>query len=679
MREAEDAEEARLIYWRQQRRIATSFLMLGNINLEDQDKKQLDMDIVDEQLDTLGKAFLAQTISCARCHDHKFDPIPTRDYYALAGILASCQSVEHANVSKWLEFPLPVTRKEQIELDAQQERLDELQSFLKVAREKRDGLTAKSGQSTGSALAVKDVSGVVIDDTEAQAVGDWMVSQHTGRFIGTGYRHDKNDGKGKKTLTFHPKLPKSGRYEVRLAYIPGENRARQTPVTVLHADGETTIRINQRMAPPIDGRFVSLGEFQFERGNQGYVLVSNLETDGHVIADAIQFLSLETDAEEGAQLAARVNQEADEEAQRIQAELDEVNREVTRLETALRQVREEGPVRPMYLSVKETGKPVDLPVHVRGSVHQLGEIVPRGFLQAISQAGERASSPLPDDGSGRKELAEWLVDPANPLTARVAVNRVWHWLFGVGLVRTTDNFGTTGQDPTHPELLDYLAVRFMEEGWSVKTLLRELVLSNTYQQETLVDPDRIRADPENQWWGRMLRRRLGAESLRDRMLQLSGQLDRQLGGPNRSSNLSSDYAYQHKGQRRSVYTPVFRNSLPDIFQVFDFADPSLVTGARNATTVAPQALFLMNHPFVIEQSRTAADTLLAAPLSAEERVDWLYQQALGRQPSEGELAVVLSVVLSENFIGEEGVSRERETWAQVVQAVIASPDFRYID
>src|SRR5262249_17943400 len=192
--------------------VATTFLVLGNTNLEEQDKKQLRMDVVDEQLDVIGKGLLAQTVTCARCHDHKFDPIPTTDYYALAGILRNVKAMEHANVSRWVEVPLPADPGEEVGLRKHEEAVAALQTRIQ-AEKARSG---KVAAARGGVLAVRDLPGIVVDDADAKKVGAWQVSRYSGTYIGTGYVHDQDRGKGEKTLTFQPEAIPPGRYEVRL-------------------------------------------------------------------------------------------------------------------------------------------------------------------------------------------------------------------------------------------------------------------------------------------------------------------------------------------------------------------------------------------------------------------------------------------------------------------------------
>ncbi|MFA6547098.1 MAG: DUF1553 domain-containing protein [Limisphaerales bacterium] len=675
----------------QQQLIATTFLALGNANLEEQEKRQLDMDVVDEQLDTIGKAFLAQTLGCARCHDHKFDPIPTRDYYALAGILKSSKTLEHANVSKWLEFPLPLPPAEDQHHTAHEQAVARLTARIKAAKESANLAAAKKATLPSGALDARVLAGIVVDDTQAKKVGDWTQSRSTKTFIGDGYLHDANDDKGGKSLTFQPEIARAGRYEVRFAYSPGPSRATNTPVTVFSADGEKNLRVNQQDEPPIEGRFVSLGQFRFEQNGAGFVIVSTEGTRGHVTADAVQFVPVEQLGETAAKGEDRLPTSMAAKA-------------LKQMEAELKQLQESAPRRPMFMSVKEENAG-DTQIHIRGSVQNLGATVPRGFLQVASYA---VAPKISEKESGRRELGDWLASRDNPLPARVFVNRAWTWLFGAGLVRSADNFGTTGDAPSHPGLLDHLAVRFMDEGWSMKKLVRELVLSRAYQQSSSIQYSvfsvqsanarnrptgsslnteslnteyfsrAAQTDPENKLLWRANRRKLDAESIRDTILQVSGQLDLTLGGPVIKPGTSADYGYKHTDTRRSVYSPVLRNVLPELFEAFDFADPSLVVGRRNNSTVAPQALFMMNHPWIMEQSQAAAQKLLDGKFDDDRaRVARAYRLVLGRLPSGGEATLALKFLPAESAAGE--AVKHVEAWGRFYQALFASVDFRYLN
>ncbi len=356
---------------------------------------------------------------------------------------------------------------------------------------------------------------------------------------------------------------------------------------------------------------------------------------------------------------------------RLKAERAHKGPRVAALAAELKRLKTCGPERETTLGVEELAALVETRVNIRGSVHNLGEPVPRGFLQ-VATTGEPPEMSTTE--SGRRELAQWLASDKNPLTARVLVNRVWQWLFGVGIVRTPDNFGSTGEPPSHPELLDYLANRFIDEGWSIKRLVRSIVLSRAYRLATTDLPQSVAADPDNRLLWRAHRVRLDAECLRDAMLAVAGELRLEMRGPTFPASLKSDYGYLSTDRRRSVYLPVFRNALPEIFEVFDFADPSTVTGRRNVSTVCAQVLFLMNHPFVIAQSQATARRLLADPnLDGPARLARLYRLALGRPPSEREQTVALAFVAA----GDTRSATAEETWAMLVQALFGSVDFRY--
>jgi len=644
---------------------ATAFLALGPTNYEEQQKQQLRFDIIDEQLDTLGRAFLGQTIGCARCHDHKFDPVPQRDYYAMAGIMASTKTLFNYtdNVARWIVAPLPGEGPAEDGMRAHEEKVAAMERNVETAKAELAKLSKSLTEETlkpGQAIAASELPGIVLDDSVAKVVGFWKQSQHVRSFIGDGYLSDNNESKGEKTVTFTPMLPKMGRYEVRLAYAPLANRANNVRVTVFHADGEDNIFVDQTATPPIDGRFVSLGKYRFEKDGAGYVLITNDGTTSFVTVDALQFLP-------------------EDEAAVTESKTDKSNPERTaatkamrKLEAELKKLKKDGPVRPAAMSVQDDTEPADTQIRVRGIEKQRGETVPRGFLQV---ALSKPAPVLPATQSGRKEFAEWIASADNPLTARVTVNRVWTWLFGSGIVRTVDNFGTTGEAPSNPELLDHLATRFVEEGWSLKKLVREIVLSRTWQLAVAKSPA---ADPENKLFTHANRRRLEAEQIRDTILSVSGELKLDYLGPNidgagdiDANNFSAqniEYGYVYKDTRRSVYTPAFRNKRLELFEAFDFADINAPVGQRNVSTVAPQALFLLNHAFVTEHSRSAAERTLALPEA--ERLDSAFRRTLGRAPNAAERQKCA------NFLG---ASPSLEAWAQLHQTLFACVDFRYIE
>ncbi len=323
---------------------------------------------------------------------------------------------------------------------------------------------------------------------------------------------------------------------------------------------------------------------------------------------------------------------------------------------------------------------------VRGEVSQRSGRVPRGFVEAINRD---ASIAMPVAESGRRELAAWLTAGSNPLTARVAVNRVWLHLFGRGLVRTPDDFGRNGEAPSHPELLGHLAVRFMADGWSVKRLVRELVMSRTYRLSTASEPAAYAADPDDVLLWRARPRRLDAEAIRDAMLSASGELDPRplhgsmvaqagdvfVGGRFRPERFNTP------SNRRSLYLPVVRDAVVDALEVFDFAEPSLVVTARDETNVPAQALYLMNSPFVMDQSRALARRILDAPGGSERgRVVLAHRLVLGRTPDESEIVRALGYLGRESTEPGPGgrPAGPEAAWTLFAQSLLATAEFRYL-
>ena len=277
----------------------------------------------------------------------------------------------------------------------------------------------------------------------------------------------------------------------------------------------------------------------------------------------------------------------------------------------------------------EDGKAMDLRIHIRGSHLALGELSPRGFPRALGAENQS----LPGDASGRLQLAQWVTDPKHPLTSRVMVNRIWRWHFGTGIVRSTDNFGNLGDRPSHPELLDWLASRFVESGWSVKAMHRLVMLSSTYQMSTTFNAAAAEADPDNRLLWRMNRCRLEAEAVRDALLFVASELDSSLGGSlltakPRTLRASTTFPSMRRTTppSASLYLPVVRGAVCEPFQAFDFAEPTTIKGDRDSTTIASQALFMMNSDLMEEQSARLARRIVAGqPGDPEVRLQELYR------------------------------------------------------
>ena len=631
-------------------RIASSFLALGNHNREEQDKKQLDLDVVDEQLNTIGLAFLGQTIGCARCHDHKFDPLTTREYYALAGILGSATLFSHGNVSEPRQPPLPLVGEEiatytalEAELAAITAEVDELSRLAKHA----------DGKAAASSIPLSALNGLVVDDAAAARVGDWQASVRSAPYIGDGYLHDDAAGRGSKTLTFTPSFKKPGRYDVYLAYQPGAGRASNAAVSLLHADGEFAASVDQRQKPAVAGILHLVGTFRFEEGDQHYLILSNEDADGHVIGDAVLFV-------EAGMPPLRPAEADDEDAKAAAKRLEERRRDQKRKQAELAS-------RPRYPGLEQRATLRDFPIHVRGNPHVTAAVVPRG-LPRLGTAPGGSRPVIPAKESGRRQLADWIAAADNTLTARVMANRVWLWLLGAGIVRTPDNFGTTGEPPTHPALLDHLAGRFIANGWSVRSLVREIVLSRTYRQSSRPSPEARRLDPENRLWSHAARRRLAAEQLRDAVLAASGRLSFERPP---QPTVSNDFGYVHEAACRSLYVPAFRNAPPDLFTVFDAADAGSPVGQRNASIIPTQGLYLLNSAFITREAEAIGGRFAAAgERSRSESVVELYRLLLGRSPRPNEIEFALG------HLPERADARD---WAILAHALLASPDFRYLD
>ena len=477
--------------------VATGFLALGPKMLAEDDPVKMQMDIIDEQLSTLCQTLMGLSIGCARCHDHKFDPLPTQDYYSLAGIFKSSKTMEnHRVVAVWYERPLVApAQMEQVAAAGQQ-----IEALTKQLKELKDEVRKRDVQQ-------------MLDDLRAT-------------------------------------------------------------------------------------------------------------TPKHSVA----------------------------------------------------------------MGVTEAA-PQDLRIHRRGSHIALGEQVPRRFPRIIGRLGSSGIDPA---GSGRLELAQWLTHPEHPLTARVIVNRVWHWRFGRGLVPSVDNFGLLGQPPTHPGLLDWLARRFLEDGDSLKNLHRMMMLSSTYQMSSEFTPAAAATDPDNDLLWRFRRRRLTAEEMRDSLISLGAGLDNAMGGTlltldNReyvTGTAGSELKDEFDNNRRSVYLPVVRSSVYDALQAFDFPDPATPTGKRQSSTVAPQALMLMNSELVEEHSLAMARRLLHLD-SDRHRVEMAFQVALTRQPEPEEIGMALEYIdvarRTSVLASLEPDHAEFRSWQSWCRVLLSTNEFAYIE
>ncbi len=567
---------------------ATGFLALGPKGLNEQNPRQFCLDLADEQVDVVSQAFMGMTVSCARCHDHKFDPISQREYYALAGIFLSTDTrygtatgIQNRHSSELVELPIASGVK--------------TDGKALSAAERKD-------KETRLAALKKEQADLIKERFEA-----------------------RRDGK--------PEPARTGAAQLRPLIVVTQIGQLETELKGFDESGQAkALAMGVQDLPQSKGAAFGrgLGEF-LRRGPQ-----------------------------------ARIGRP------------------------------------PEFASVQ------DAKLYARGDADKPTDSVPRGFPGALSVN----PTSIPAAESGRKQLADWLVSPTNPLTARVAVNRVWSWVFGRGIVESVDNFGTTGKTPDNQALLDFLAVKFAAPtaqggyGWSMKRLARDLVLSHAYQLSSEYQPATFAADPENTLLWRASKRRLDAECIRDAMLAASGKLelespsgsliskngDGPIGGP-RFRGISEDQLINSGGavSYRSVYLPVARDLPPDALAVFDFSDPNQVTGDREKTNVPAQALYILNNEFVSRCAGNLADRVLAAfPSNAgfDQRLNYCYWLTLGRNPTANEKSAAWNFLQkfpanwSKGETAQPGMKDAadmRAAWLSLARALFATADFRYLN
>lgn len=520
--------------------VATGFLLLGDLSIVEADKAKLRIDVVDQQVDKVSRAFLAMTIACARCHDHKFDPIPQRDYYALAGIFNSTESVLKAEWGVW-SWP-----------------------------------------------ALVDLPETEMQQTERLVRLEW----HRMRLDGLkGDRNRLNDRKSEvdATLKTMP-APADGK---------PEDPARTALIKVQQAYGER---------------------------------LRNLDNE---IQHAEFF----------------------------------------------------APAPPKAFAVHDQKTPGDMQITIRGSAYALGDKIARGFLQV---AAVNATPVLPTGESGRRQLADWIASRENPLTARVVVNRIWSRLFGAGIVRSVDYFGLPGQRPSHPELLDHLAQRFMADGWSQRRLIRSVVLSHAYRMSCQNNTDAAAIDPDNRFFWRMNARRLDAEALRDALLAVSGRLLESHGGPALPLEFPENTGNLAKGNvnppsfrlgkfrpeqqfERTVYLPVIRSAPQagpsELRNVFDFTQPAEFAGQRPVTAVPTQALFLLNSKLMKDRAHDLAERVLQLGADKNSRLDLLWLRVFNRPIEVAERTEAVA------FLSDLKAASELQAWTELCHSLLASNEF----
>ena len=591
-------------------------------------------DVINDRIDVVSKGFLAMTVTCARCHDHMFDPIPTKDYYAMHGIFA--------NIMEPAVKPLISTPKEKALLadfekqmaGFEQENRDryykligeysgmfwpKAAAYIKAAHRNRGGATAEELLALEKLIKDEKLEQDIVNDLRGDLRGNDAVFGALKRFV--------DGGESWKVITAEIAANKGNKYNPIIA-AAFSSSAPETFDDIAETYGRAFAQIAGK-----GSEYLKAAATAKEEPISGFdaALVQLINTPFKIEVSA----KLTTD---GLRYASNAW------PQQMRGKAGFVFGKINNLLLT----HEGTPKRAM--AVVDKPNPQDTAVMLRGQADVRGDVVPRSFLEVLSPGGKRMPF---RQGSGRLELAQAIAGKSNPLTARVMVNRVWMHHFGEAFVRTPDDLGTQAEAPTHPELLDYLSSYFMEQGWSMKKLHKLVMLSKVYQQssDAFRQEDSIAKDPENRFLWRANVRRLDFESMRDSLLVFSGKLDRTIGG--QPVNLSDEpYSY-----RRSVYGFIDRGNVPELMSHFDFSDPDMPNSKRSTTIVPQQALFLMNSPMAADVARGVLThpTVLAAPNTANGRINAIYQVLFQRTPKGADRITgrKAEVELALQFLGAE--------------------------
>ena len=591
---------------------AMGFLTVGRRFLNNQP------DIIDDRLDVTFRTFQGLTVTCARCHDHKYDPIPTKDYYSLYGVFASSQEprdlplIEEpkdtpevrafdAELKKREEAAKAMTDKLKADYAAKLRAATAISDYLRAARDARG---TERGQLAGLADERKLIAAVI---------GAWKT------YLDGRARLNDPVFAAYRALGAIPDRDFSAKSVDALGKLPAD---------------KSHPAVNAALSKKKPATFKDVCDIYGE-------LLAKPEGDRSLAAVLGEGGPLEFDERAFRRV---INRKERDDLAALVRKADEW--------------KAKSPVAPARAMVLTDGPKTEPVVFLRGNPNNRGPQVPRQFPEVLAGPGRKPFA----DGSGRLEMAKAIADAKNPLTARVMVNRVWGHLFGQALVRTPSDFGTRCDPPTHPELLDWLAVRFVEAGWSVKKLHKLIVTSSTYQQSSETRGD----DPENRLLGRMNRKRLTFEGLRDGLLTAAGRLNPSVGGK------SVDLFKEPFATRRAVYGFIDRQNLPGTFRSFDMALPDTHAPQRFTTTVPQQALFLMNSPFVIEQAKALAAR--ATDVDPAKQIGELYRLVYARQPTTDEMNLALGFVMERPTDGAK-----LTPWEQLAQVLLLSNEFAFVD
>jgi mono/diheme cytochrome c family protein len=628
---------------------ALGFLTLGNGFMNNQ------QDVIDDRIDVVTRGLLGLTVTCARCHDHKFDPIPTADYYSLYGVMASCTE---ATIPPLFEDP-PQTEAYAAFAKELAERERKLNEYLdEKYRALADGARSRVAEYllTANTLKGKPTTEDFMLLADGNDLNPTMVIRYQVFLERSRAAHDAVLAIWHALAALPADQFASKAREVVEQLIA--ERAAKRPINPIVADAFLRKPLKELAdAAQIYGELLS----DVDRQWQSSVAQASAAKEPPPAALADPNAEALRQVFYGPQAPANFSRS---EIGVLALLPDRPAQEArTKLLKAIEEWRATGPAAPPRAMVLEDlPTPVRQRVFVRGNPNQLGAEVPRRFLRVLCDGAPVAFG----GGSGRLELARAITDPKNPLTARVLVNRVWLQHFGKPLVGTPSDFGLRGDPPTHPDLLDHLASSFMDGGWSIKRLHRQIVLSAAYQQASDDRAECRKVDPENTWLWKANRRRLDFEATRDALLAVSGRLDTKLGGPPMPS--LTDPA----STRRTLYGFVDRLNLPGVFRTFDFPNPDSTNPERSLTTIPQQALFFMNNPLVMACAKgLLARADVAGEADDAKKLRRLYLVSLGREPAAEELDWARQFLSS--------AASRPAVWDEFAQALLLSNEFVFVD
>ena len=577
-------------------------------------------DIIDDRIDVVTRGMMGLTVSCARCHDHKYDPIPTADYYSLYGVFASSHEPgDKPFISDAID---PIER---VAFDEERKRReDKLNNYKREQYARvREQVKEQTGDYVWAAHRAAKLPAGKVDELARKAKLDPELTRRWMRHLAK--RRESGDPVFAAWFAL-TKLDAGSFGEQAKAVLGGEPLANAHPA----------VRAALAEAGSLEAAAKSLGQLLYQAKSGQPKLREAVHSDDSPakLSDGDVNRVMDVEGRQGIRSRKR--------------KFDELEGE-----------HPGAPNRAMVLL--DNASPHNPRIFRRGNPGMKGDAVPRRFIAALSH-GER--KPFVE-GSGRLEMAEAIADPGNPLTARVMANRVWQRLFGSGLVLTPSDFGVRAEPPSHPKMLDFLAADFVDNGWSVKALIRGIVTSSTYQQGETVHPKYAERDPGNRLLWQMNRKRLDFEAMRDSVLSVSGNLTLKQGG--RSVHIAN----KPDARCRTVYGFVDRQNLPNLFRTFDFAGPDTTCPQRFTTTVPQQALYLLNSPFIEAQAKRLGARSGVTSADDEERIRVIYRLAYQREPSAEELA------LAKGFVDEFVPSAA--AWERLGQALLVSNEMMFVD